>query len=70
MMDISGINEHRVGDGLPPRCVFVDGVEVDCAIYANISAGVVKYYPFPYVIKDDFIVSRTITGCVKVELKR
>lgn len=35
---------HRVGDGLPPRRVFVDGREIKRVLVADIPRGVVRQH--------------------------
>lgn len=34
---------HHVGDGLPPRVVFVDGRQVECVTYADVERGLVRH---------------------------
>lgn len=60
---------HRAGDGLPPRRVFVNGLEIEKANYADTRRGIVRAYHQPYRIDraKGEVTSYELTGDVRVE---
>lgn len=54
--------------GRPVR-VFVNGNEVDSAVYADTVKGVVRYSPRPYRVEKgkDYVYTRELRGVVTVE---
>lgn len=62
---------HFVGDGRPPREVFVDGIRIERAIYADEREGIVRYHRQPLVVRDGEIVTSEVRGRVEVrEIRR
>jgi hypothetical protein len=59
---------HRTDDGRGLRDVFVNGVMVDRAVYADTKKGIVFFVPFPVRIKknSDEIYTRRLRGKVEV----
>lgn len=57
---------HFVGDGRPPREVFVDGIRIERAIYADGRKGIVRYHRQPLVVRDGEIVTTEVRGRVEV----
>lgn len=65
----TNIKVHRGGDGLPPRNVFVNGVEIPSVVLADVTRGVVRFCPNPPRLKKGTheIYTRELRGSVTVE---
>ena len=69
MSVLDGVMVHRVGDGLPYRKVFLDGVLVESVIMADIEHGIVECYPTPIVLDEHGdCQTHTLHGVVTVEI--
>ena len=57
---------HKVGDGLGPRDVFLDGDRVEGCVYADTELGVVELIKQPFVVVDDELQTERKYGNVTV----